>query len=395
MNYLKTVLQVARFEFWRYFKLKDILYTFIFFLVTGAIGFLGTKFLMSNKSDAVKITVVGDYDFELADSENFVFVDRGESTDSELRDAVANKEIDALLILSQSKQGELIVRKLPTWESGLVSYLTGKQLELDLKSSGLSEERFSYLTSEYSLDVVYHEDSDKKSTKFEIVATVALFAMMFIGIMVGMGTLFTGITGEKNSRITEQVISIISPQAWIDGKILGISLMVTTYIGGLILIGMMFLSLGGIFGLLAFLPTEIIRVSALLQYFILSLLAYMFWFVTFGAVAATINDPNTSSKGSLMGLPMAMFIFTAAAIDNPDTIAVKLLSYFPPTAPATFPVRVILSDLAWWEFPLTAILLIVSIIFIRRVAGKIFSIGIMMHGKEPSFAEIFKWLRVG
>src|SRR5690625_5507453 len=41
---------------------------------------------------------------------------------------------------------------------------------------------------------------------------------------------YTTITREKQMRITEQVVSAIHPQTWIDGKILGISGIGLTYV---------------------------------------------------------------------------------------------------------------------------------------------------------------------
>ncbi len=54
-------------------------------------------------------------------------------------------------------------------------------------------------------------------------------ALVF-SVFAGAGVLFTVITGEKTQRVTEAIVSAVSPQAWIDGKILGTSLFVLAYL---------------------------------------------------------------------------------------------------------------------------------------------------------------------
>ena len=55
---------------------------------------------------------------------------------------------------------------------------------------------------------------------------IAAMAILFLGftlVMGGFGTLFAGITGEKQHRVTEQMIAIVRPQVWMDGKIIGLA----------------------------------------------------------------------------------------------------------------------------------------------------------------------------
>jgi ABC-2 type transport system permease protein len=50
---------------------------------------------------------------------------------------------------------------------------------------------------------------------------------------------------------------------------------------------------------------------------------------------------------------------------------------------------------AWWEVPLALVLLVAAIWIFRRAAGKIFAVGMLMYGKEPSVREIWRWAREG
>jgi ABC-2 type transport system permease protein len=53
----------------------------------------------------------------------------------------------------------------------------------------------------------------------------------------------------------------------------------------------------------------------------------------------------------------------------------------------------VLTEVAWWEVAIALLLLALSTWFFRSASGKIFRLGMLMHGKEPSFKEIWRWAR--
>ena len=46
-----------------------------------------------------------------------------------------------------------------------------------------------------------------------------------------------------------------------------------------------------------------------------------------------------------------------------------------------------------WEMLLSLALLIGAVALMRRAAGKIFGMGILMYGKEPTWTEMLRWVR--
>ena len=117
------------------------------------------------------------------------------------------------------------------------------------------------------------------------------------------------------------------------------------------------------------------------------------WNTFFGLIAATIDDPNTSSRGSLMLLPAVPLAFAFLGLAQPDTLLMRVLSILPPTSPIILPLRLVLTEVAWWEVALALALLAVTIWLLRRAAGKVFALGILMYGKEPSWSETIWWIR--
>jgi ABC-2 type transport system permease protein len=56
-------------------------------------------------------------------------------------------------------------------------------------------------------------------------------------------------------------------------------------------------------------------------------------------------------------------------------------------------VRMGMSTVPWYEVLLSLVLLFASFIGTVWIAGRIYRVGILMYGKKPTFAELFKWIR--
>jgi ABC-2 type transport system permease protein len=46
-----------------------------------------------------------------------------------------------------------------------------------------------------------------------------------------------------------------------------------------------------------------------------------------------------------------------------------------------------------WEQLLSLFILVVTFVFTVWIAAKIYRVGILMHGKRPSYKELIKWLK--
>jgi ABC-2 type transport system permease protein len=46
-----------------------------------------------------------------------------------------------------------------------------------------------------------------------------------------------------------------------------------------------------------------------------------------------------------------------------------------------------------WEVALAIVLLMGAVWILRRLAGKVFHLGMLMYGKEPSWGEVRRWMR--
>ena len=220
-----------------------------------------------------------------------------------------------------------------------------------------------------------------------------LVGLMLYGVFVSLSFFFVGITGEKRDRVTEQVVAAVSPQTWIDGKLLGITLAAIgstlVFALGMLTVYMGFKAFKGELALpqLGLGPVEV-------ALFLTScMLGLAMWNCFFAATAATINDPNTSARSGLLFLALIPVFMVWMVTDRPDGLAMRVMMLVPLTAPAAIPVRYLAGSPAVWEIALALLLLVATIWLFRRLAGKIFALGILMHGKEPSLREMWRWLR--
>jgi ABC-2 type transport system permease protein len=396
MKNLRMIFEVARWEFLRFFKLRDLVLTLVLTAFGAAVG-LWSRDLMDwvSRGSKAKLVVLNQetLPFQLPAKSAIELVPGAGRSDDVWRAAVGRKEVAGLLVLRSIDEAELFVYKQPVWQAELVTALSLARREARLKRANLSPQELNILLVPFQIDIRFHEAGGKPAQMAEFIFAFSFITLVLIGVLTGINYLFAGVTGEKQLRVTEQVVAAISPQTWIDGKILGLSAMVLVAVlnlGGGALLAVL---ASRLFGASIPIPLAMIHPILLLQFLTMAMLGFLFWFTFLAAIAATINDPQTSARNVVMFLPALPLSIAFSALKNPDTWLMKLLGVLPFTSPAVMPARLVLTDVAWWEFLTAIILLLGAIWLLRRAAGKIFGVGMLMYGKEPSWREVWRWVR--
>jgi ABC-2 type transport system permease protein len=387
-------LEVARWEFLRFFKLRDQLVALATLFVVG-LGAYGVRVAVKRSgAGPLRIAVVGPGAAELAGSGAPRFdwrVDPGPPVE-ELRRQVAQRELDAVLVLDR-ESAELLVRRPPAWRGELQALLDERQQRRRLAEAGVEAETLEALLAPAPLDVVAVVPAAATRRGGRAAAAIAI-GLMLLGVLMGSAYLLVGITGEKQLRITEQVVAAISPQTWIDGKILGLSALtlavLVLYVGPPALAFELLRRLGAD---LPALPVAAGDPSFLAALLLFSCLGFLLWFTFFAAIAATVDDPNNSSRGGWLMFPLLPLGLAFAVMRDPDSPFARVLGLLPPTAPTVMPVRLVLTEVAAWEVLAAVAGLVAGIWLLRRTAGRVFRLGMLMYGKEPTWREIWRWAR--
>jgi ABC-2 type transport system permease protein len=391
MSRRRPVLHVAAWEFRRYVKPKQQIVGFIItFLMLTGFGWLSRR---GAEPATVEIAVVS---AELlpalgAASGRFRFARHDTTELPALLRAVEGRELDAVLVVHGEGSGELHARQDPGWRAALERELTAAAQLVRLERSGIGAQQIAAIGAPFQLAV--HEAAPRAGRTERIAAFAALFLMM-IGLFSGVGYIFSSVTGEKQNRLSEQVISTIPPQSWIDGKIIGLAGVSLVAIANFISAGLLFLLTNRLlWGSTFELPTAMARPELLLAALLFIALGFLFWFAFLTAVAAIVDDPHTSTRNQLLFLPMLAVVPAFMAIGDANAGWIRTLAVVPPTSAAVLPVRLLVTDVAIWEPALALLLLAIAIWLIRRAAGKVFRLGMLMYGKEPSWAEVRRWIR--
>jgi ABC-2 type transport system permease protein len=238
----------------------------------------------------------------------------------------------------------------------------------------------------------YHEQGEAPATRGERLLVIGFLILLMSAVFTCFAYFFTSITSEKQARVTEQIVSAIPMQTWMDGKLLGISLLGIK--------SMLTLSLwAGLvaFGVHVFAPEQLaklggIGVDKLLVGLCFILLGLAFWNSFLAGVAATIDDPNNSTRSALMFIPSIPSFLAFPMLDHADNAAVVVMSWLPLTSMAVMPVRYALTEVALWEVLGAALLLLWCVHLMRRYASRIFRAGMFLYGKEPSWREMWAML---
>ena len=261
-----------------------------------------------------------------------------------------------------------------------------------------------------------------------VVATVIAYILSFIlymfillyGVMV-----MQSVIEEKNSRVLEVMVSSVRPMEMMMGKILGVASVALLQIAIWVV-----LILGvGYFTLPHIVPEEMSMAVAMLQQgaspeaiqtnadmgllqaiatltdvgylmkIVLSLLVFMIggfllYAALFAAIGSAVDTPQDAQQlQTPVTIPIILsLIIMMSVINDPTSDIAFWFSMIPLTSPIVMMAR-IPYEIPTWEILLSAGLLIATFIIAVWFAGKIYRVGILIHGNKPTLKELWRWIK--
>jgi len=212
--------------------------------------------------------------------------------------------------------------------------------------------------------------------------------LMFMGIMFGGQGLMTSTVEEKSSRVVEVLLASVSPIELMSGKLiaqLGVGLMIIAIYVGL---GLFALTQFALFGLV-----DPFLLVYLVIFFIITYLVYGALMLAIGAAVNQMAEAQ-SLMGPVMMLLMVPYVLSPIIGRAPNSTIAVVLSFVPPIN--TF---VMMSRLAsdspppLWQVAVTILVGLAAAAGTVWFAAKVFRIGLLMHGKPPTFMTLVKWAR--
>lgn len=377
---------VARWEFLRFFKWKQQLVSYLLMLaVIAAIALW--SFFTDESQQQYRIAVP--QALQITNTEQFQFQRPGIALETQL---IQMQSDDSWHAVISQQDHQLVVHTLTgkKWLQQLDEVLQQHYRHQAAEQMGLNAVQLAALEQPVTIETRYLDQAYKgKDTPEKMIAMGALI-LLFVGLSTAFGQVLVSITGEKQQRVTEQLYAIVTPQQWMDGKVLGHSFSALKAMVTSALVMLLSFAVVSLFTKKA-VDLSWLDISVVLWLIPFALLGVVLCASFMGAIAASIDDPNNSGKSAVMMITWLPMVFTFIVIDSPAGIGMTILSFVPLTSFAAMPVKMAMVTVPWWQPLLSLLVLLATVYWMRRVAGRVFLRGMQMYGKEPSWSDIVRW----
>ena len=268
------------------------------------------------------------------------------------------------------------------------------------------------------------EAEEATSSMVAYLLGLVLGMMLYMFLIIYGSMVMTSVIEEKGSRVLDVLVSSVSPFQLMLGKILGVASVAVTQIAiwGVLICGL------GATVLPALMPADVMQaveavqagqmtaldaeldadmlsalsiatdVGGLVMMFVWLLLfllgGFLFYSAMFAAVGSavdSIQDANQLQTPITMPIILAL-ILAMSVFNDPNSSLAFWGSVIPFTSPIVMMARIPFG-IPTWEIVLSLVLLYTSVVAMAWAAGKIYRVGIFMHGKKPSLKELLSWIK--
>jgi len=237
-----------------------------------------------------------------------------------------------------------------------------------------------------------------------LLAYIMAFLLYIALLLYGMQVM-SSVVEEKTSRINEVLVSSLKPFELLLGKVLGVGsaglVQLGIWIGAGLLLTRNRVAIAAQFGVpapdVANLPIPTVSIDLVvvfLLFFFVGFFLYAAAYAAVGAMCSTLQETQQSAMPVTL-IVAAAFIAAFSLLQDPNGTLARVLSLVPLTAPIVIPVRYSQSPIGMPELLLSFTLTVLGMLAVAWVAGRIYRIGILAHGKRPGMKELMRWVRAG
>ncbi|HEX5830133.1 MAG TPA: ABC transporter permease [Gemmatimonadaceae bacterium] len=240
------------------------------------------------------------------------------------------------------------------------------------------------------------------SGRISVFYALALALLLYVTIFIYGQTVLRGVMEEKQTRVAEVVVSSVSSEQLLLGKVLGVAAVGLVQLALWAVLGYAMLRLRtaaldalGIGATAIPLPGLEPRLLAILAGFFL--LGYLFYASLFATIGAVVTSEQEAQQAQI---PVAMFLIISIAflqpiLAEPDGKLAVMLSIIPFSAPIIMPLRMSLVTVPVWQIVVSLLELGLGCWVAVWLAARIYRTGLLMYGKQPTLREVLRWVRAG
>ncbi|MHB8857255.1 MAG: ABC transporter permease [Bellilinea sp.] len=243
-------------------------------------------------------------------------------------------------------------------------------------------------------EVTIHSVSDSRSVSPDnilgIIMPIVAGILFVVAINISGGYLLQAVVEEKENRTMEIVLTSVSTDQLMAGKIMGnLSVGLTQLAIWLIaaVIGTLFF---------ANLQSDTGSVEMIRSYLLILALTFLPAFVMVAALMAMLGATATEAReaqqiSGLFSIPIFMPLwFITTILEHPDSALAVGFSLFPLTSPLTLPVRVAISTVPAWQIGLSLAILVAAAFGAVWLASRAFRLGMLRYGKRLTLRELLR-----
>lgn len=294
---------------------------------------------------------------------------------------------DFLKIGKASYYSKIQLSSLSPANLNLERILSDIVIENLLLDKGIPKETINKVKNPIEMErITVTKKGEEIETPFAFFGNYLLPLFLFMSIMNAGGYLLNGIIEEKENKVVEVLLSTISSNELLSGKILGLGGL------GIVQVGIWTFGIIIITSLLKIPLVSLEKGVLMMIYFVLGYLFYSAIFAMIGSISTSTRDSQQISAivSFFVFIPLLLFL---GIVQNPNMNFIRVLGMIPPFIPTIMMMRVLLSEVPFIDLIISILILSAALIAAAKIASKMFKIGILMYGKKPSFNEVLRWIR--
>ena len=371
----------------------------------------------------------------LAGDEELVF----KSLECSLEDARADAEVFGVLwvgadivdnpnnvkLFTNSSSSVSLESNISSQMESIIEQERLKRYEIDNLEQIIKDVEASVTLTTYRNDL-QEEGKEEEATSSGVAYMLGLVLgmMLYMFLIIYGSMVMTSVIEEKGSRVLDVLVSSVKPFELMMGKILGVASVAVTQIAiwavlvcGLsaavlpalmpedmmqtiaaVEMGTMTSAEAGMdVDMLSAvsLATDPVRLVMMFVWLLLFLVGgFLFYSAMFAAVGSAVDSIQDANQlQTPITVPIILALIMAMSVFNdPDSSLAFWGSIIPFTSPVVMMARIPFG-IPTWEIILSLVLLYLSVAAMAWVAGKIYRVGVFMHGKKPTFKELLSWIR--
>ncbi|MBA3672175.1 MAG: ABC transporter permease [Gemmatimonadaceae bacterium] len=237
--------------------------------------------------------------------------------------------------------------------------------------------------------------------------------LLYMMIMLYGQNILRGVMEEKTTRVAEVVVSSVSPDTLLAGKVFGVGLVAITQVlcwAGLtallgyylwpLLQAKMGAGAGAAMASARGVPANALTAAlpsvgtalTILAYFVFGFIFYASLFAAVGAMVSSQEDVQQASMPVIL-LLVSSVVFMQPILLNPGGTMARVMSLIPFSAPILMPLRMSLIAVPWYEVAASLGGVMLACVAAIWVSARIYRVGLLMYGKRPTYRELARWVR--